>query len=271
MILKSFTYAAIAASLVSLSHNGWAGSFELAIGPSRFEISGKSGQRIGQSLEMHNLGAGSSEVSVRTIDWQFSADGKISYFDALQPGSCRPWVTLERRTVKINTRANTRFRFQIDVPPNAEKGECQFMLAIEGIEPAHQAQLGSAGASLALPVTGRIAVPVYLAINGAQPKLELDGLTLSKTTGKPTVMATVRNTGQAHGRLEGSLEAVDANGQEIKLAPEGTPIMAGQTRILPFTATLASNNKSIDLALPLQVKGTLDWDRGGFKVEAILK
>ena len=78
-----------------------AAPFEIAVSPSRFELSGRGGTRLGQSLEIHNLAPVATEVTVRTIDWHYSAEGRISYHDDLQPGSCRPWVALERRSVRL--------------------------------------------------------------------------------------------------------------------------------------------------------------------------
>ena len=49
-------------------------------------------------------------------------------------------------------------------PADAPRSECRFMLAIEGVEPAQQAVIERGGASLSLPVNGRIAVAVYIGV-----------------------------------------------------------------------------------------------------------
>ena len=98
-----------------------AGPFEIAISPSRFELSGRNTQRIGQSMDIQNLGGTATEVSVRTIDWTYSPEGHITYHDALLPGSCRPWVTLERKLVRVPARGKAAFRFQVDVPVDAQR------------------------------------------------------------------------------------------------------------------------------------------------------
>jgi fimbrial chaperone protein len=91
----------LALGMACATQNALAVPFEVAISPSRFELQGRNTQRIGQSLEIHNIGNEATEVSVRTIDWSYSEQGNVSYHDDLQPGSCRPWVTLERRTMKV--------------------------------------------------------------------------------------------------------------------------------------------------------------------------
>ena len=248
-----------------------AAPFEVAISPSRFEISGKSAARVGQSLEIYNVGASTTEVSVRTIDWTYSPEGDITYHDELLPGSCRPWVTLERKTQRINARSKVAFRFQIDLPANAPRGECRFMLAVEGVEPAYKALLEGGSTSFNLPVSGRIAVAVYMAVNGAESKLELTQVAVSTINGKRTPVVIVTNNGDAHGRLEGSLESVDAKGLEFELTPETTPILPGQTRTLSLSPQGEPGQKPPEMALPVRSKGSLDWEKGSFKVNAEFK
>lgn len=248
-----------------------AGPFEIAASPSRFEISGKSGARVGQSLDIHNVGKLPTEVALRTLDWAYSADGNISYFDELQPNSCRPWVTLERKAVIVNPNSKRVFRFQVDIPNDAPRGECRFMLAIEGVEPAYKALLESGGASLSLPVNGRIAIAVYLSISGAESKLALTQIGMRDIKGKRTPTVTVTNTGDSHGRLEGSLDAIDAKGVEFELIPEGTPVMPGQTRILPLVVKTEANKSAIEPTYPMKAKGIFDWEKGSFKVDVELR
>ena len=122
-----------------------AAPFEIALSPSRLEIEAKSGERIGRSLDLYNVGSAPTAVSVRTLDWSYSDTGNVQYFDALQPGSCRPWVTLERPAVTVDPKGKSAFRIQIDIPPDTPKGECRLMLAFEGVEPAYQAAIARGG------------------------------------------------------------------------------------------------------------------------------
>lgn len=246
-----------------------AAPFEMAVAPSRFELSGKRGGRIGQALELQNVGNQATEVAVRTIDWRFGEDGSVSYHDALLPGSCRPWVLLERPRVRLAPRERRSFRFQVDVPPDAPRSECRFMLAVEGVEPAYQAAVQGSGLSLALPVTGRIAVAVYLAVDEATPRLSMLGVGMREGTQGRTPVVTVRNDGDAHGRLGGSLEGVDANGQRHEWLPESTPVLPGQTRALALTPRAAEEGgPTARPAYPVRARGTFDWEDGSFEVEA---
>ena len=248
-----------------------AAAFELSVAPSRVEVQSKAGARVGQSLQLTNVGSRPIELAVRTLDWTFSADGNIGFHDELREGSCRPWVTLERRFVRVAPQQTASYRFQVDVPPDTPRGECRFMLAIEGVEPAYRAQIQSGGANLSLPVNGRIAVAVYVALNGAEPKIEFKGMGVREVEGKRVPVITLANTGDAHGRLEGSLPTVDAKGQRFELAPDSSPIMPGQVRTLALQPRTSQQRRAIEPVFPLKADGQLDWDLGSFKVNADFK
>lgn len=244
-----------------------AAAFELSVSPSRVEAAGQPGTRIGQSLQLTNVGQRATELNVRTLDWTFSPEGNITFHDELREGSCRTWVTLERRMVRLGPQASLPFRFQVDVPPDAPRGECRFMLAVEGVEPAYRAQIQSGGASLSLPVNGRIAIAVYVAVGGAEPKLEVRGVGVKEQDGRRIPVITVANGGDAHGRLEGSLDTVDAKGQRFELVPENSPVMPGQVRTLPLQPKAVNPQRPPQPVFPLRSDGQLDWNLGSFQVK----
>lgn len=259
----------IAAALLAAAQGAQA--FELSVAPSRVEVAGKSGSRLGQSLQLTNVGNKPDEVSVRTLDWTFSPQGDIGFRDDLVPGSCRPWVTLERRFVKLAPQQSVTFRFQVDVPASAPRGECRFMIAIEGVQPAYRAQIQSGGASLSLPVNGRIAVAVYVDINGAEPKVEFKSIGVQDVHGQHLPAITVQNSGDAHGRLDGTLQARDAQGREFELVPDSSPVMPAQTRTLVLQPKAPREGKPVVPAFPVKAKGQLDWDLGSFQVDVEFK
>ncbi|MCC2676892.1 MAG: hypothetical protein K0R58_3839 [Ramlibacter sp.] len=262
------------AAVLALLLPSWAaaGPFELGVAPSRFELAAKPGTRVGQSLTLQNVSDQPADVAVRTLDWNMTPTGGITYVEDLAPGSCRPWVTLERRRLTLGPRARGTYRFQVDVPPDAPRGECRFMIALEGAEPAVTSRLGSGGAAMNLPVSGRIAIAVYIAVNGAQPKLEIQNLSTQPVQGRRLPTVTVTNAGDAHGRLDGALDATDARGQKFELVPDASPLLAGQTRTLAFSArTNTPNQKLEEPAFPIKASGRLDWENGSFKVEAEFK
>lgn len=275
--LRTITVLFTLAAATWLCTRAFGNGFEVAVSPARFELSGKSSARLGQSMDIYNLGANATEVAVRTLDWTFSDEGKVSFHDELRPASCRPWVALERKVIQIPARSKKAFRFQVQPPADAPRGQCRFMLAIEGVNPAHKALIESGGANLSLPVNGRIAVAVYFNVNGAEPKLELREVTMLSSSGHRSPAVRVHNAGDAHGRLDGSLEARDARGVEFELVPDGSPILPGQTRVIalapkaPGQAAGTSTAPAHQPSYPVTTSGTLDWDRGSFKIAAEFK
>lgn len=246
-----------------------AAPFEMSVSPSRYELSAAAGTRVGQVLELRNMGAAPVQLTVRTLDWTYSTEGEIGYHDELLPGSCRPWVTLERRTLTLGAQEKRGFRFQVEVPPGTPRGECRFMVAVEGVEPAYQAVVRQGGMNLNLPVSGRMAVAVYVAVGGAVPRLTLESAGMRQHQGRNQPVVVVRNEGDAHGRLTGLLSARGAEGRTQEWMPENTPVMPGQTRQLVL-APRAQDGAAPDKPLkpPISAKGLLDWDDGSFRVEA---
>lgn len=248
-----------------------AATFELSVTPSRIVTAAKPGARVGQSISLNNLADVGTEVALRTLDWSYSDQGDVTFHDELTPGSCRPWVTLERRFVRIAQRGRVQFRFQVDVPPDAKRAECRFMIAVEGVEPAYRAQVQSGLASLSLPVSGRIAIAVYVAVDGAAPKLEVLGVGVREGNAARLPFVTVSNRGDAHGRLDGALEAQDAAGLKFELVPDSSPVLPGQTRALTLQPRLEGSQAPPKPTYPIRVDGQLDWELGGFKIQSELK
>jgi hypothetical protein len=248
-----------------------AAPFEIAVAPARFEISATGGERKGQSFDIYNVGASVGAVKLRTLDWTYSEAGDVTYHDDLLPDSCRPWVALERQEVRVPPHGKTPFRFQVTPPANVARGECRFMIAVEGTEPAQSAKLGKNGVGLDLPINGRIAIAVYVEVAGAAPVLTLGEIGVMKVHEQRTPYVTVHNGGDAHGRLEGALDVVDSSGASYELVPDGSPILPGQTRRLALMPKAEPGTQPRTMAFPLKSRGALDWDNGSFKIEAEFK
>lgn len=263
--LAALLLASIAATAPAL-----AAPFEVAVAPTRLTLAGQPGQRIGQLLRIYNVGAQTSPLGFRTLDWTLDDNGQLALHESLQPGSCRPWVTLERPRHALPPRSDLGFRFQVDIPADAPRGECRFMIAVEGVEPAQQSMLNSGGASLNLPISGRIGVAVYLAVGGARPVLQLDAVGTDHLRHDRQPVIRLRNTGNAHGRLEGTLTAINARGERFELAPPGGPVLPGSTRTLPLQPSGPNADARSLLQYPLDIEGTLEWEDGAFRIKTRL-
>jgi P pilus assembly chaperone PapD len=241
--------AALACAATSAAAQG----FAAAVTPPRFEVTGNAGQTARHVVEIINAGATPATYNVRTADWSLSEEAAVTFYDTLQPGSCRPWVAIERPKVSVSAGGRVRYRFEVTPPAGTPAAECRFALLIEGEEPA-MAQMGS----FSIPVSGRIGVIVYVAVGDAAPKLELIAAETANINGKPTPSLRVRNTGNAHGRISGFLTGTDATGHELEFTPSTFPVLPGETRLLALGAQDA-RDQSVTPLLPVTVRGTLEW------------
>jgi hypothetical protein len=242
-----------------------AASFAAVVGPPRFELKATPGETLRQAIDIGNDALEFADYAVRTADWELAADGAVIYRDDLAPGSCRPWVRLERRELRMAPRQHRKFRFEVQVPPDAPQGECRFAIMIEGKEPSLPE------GTIRVPMQGRIAVIAYVAVGDAKPRLEVRSLQLATVNGRPAPTVTLTNSGNAHGRPEGTLEARDAAGRAIEFSVSNAPVLAGTTRTLPLWPNPGPDGKTPAIEYPLRLRGTIEWPGGQHKVETVLR
>ena len=187
--------------------------FAAIVSPPRFELTAKPGEKVRQVVEIGNAGTQAAKYHFKTADWTLDKTGGVSFDESLQPGSCRPWVAIEKREVTVAGGGKYRYRFEVAPPADAPTGECRFALLIEGDEQAVKAANGPP-----VPVAGRIGVIVYLSIGGAVPKLELVGSQVATINGEATPVLQIKNSGNAHGRLDGFLSGTDAGGKKLEFS-----------------------------------------------------
>lgn len=247
-----------------------ADGFSAAATPSRFELDAKAGQVLSRAIELQHVGAKESEYSLRSADWSLTEDKGLEFFSELRPDSCRPWIRLERKTVKMRPNEKRKIRFEVHVPQEAPRGECRFALMVEGAD-SKQVSL-TQDAQVQLPLSGRLGIIVYVGIGGAQPKLELEQLKTIDEHGQRVPAVVVRNTGDAHGRLDGALQGIDAGGKRLLFPVSTLPVMPGQSRTLPLTPTESMTSKAQpELTWPVKLEGRLDWNGGAIEVERKLE
>ena len=229
--------------------------FSFAVSPPRFELAARPGERLRHVIEITNTAPRASGLVVRTADWALQPDESVRFHDDLQPGSCRPWVAIERRELVVGAQQAYRFRFEVTPPADQPPVECRFAILLEGKEPT------LAGAQRALPVAARVGVIVYAAVGDVKPELSITRAAVQMRNGVATPAIEVRNTGTAHGRLEGFLTARDARGQTFDAAPAGTPVLPGETRWVAIQLT-RRGDAAAQPEFPLTVQGKLEWGKG---------
>jgi hypothetical protein len=229
--------------------NSYAQGFSASVSPPRAELQAQPGQTVRQVLDIQQAGAQPGRFRLYTTDWTYGRDNAVSFANPLAPGSCRPWVALERREVTVPGNARHRFRIEITVPADAPVGECRFAVMVEGMD-SYQAQAGA----LSLPVSGRIGVIFYVAVGNATPKLSVAAHSVAANM----LQLDVRNDGNATGRLEGVLTGTDAAGQRIEFAPANGPVLPGETRAIALSALAEQGKPAPTWRYPLTVRGALE-------------
>ncbi len=227
--------------------------FAAMVSPPRFELNILPGKSRRAVVEISNRALNAAHYRIRTADWTLARDYGVQFSDSLQPGSCRPWVALERPEVTVPGGGTLRYRFEVSVPTGAPSGECRFALLIDGAEPTL-----TGDDAMQLPVTGRIGVIVYVAVGNSAPKLELFGPTTSMVNGRRVPALRIHNAGNAHGRMSGYLSGTDARGVKYDFTPSDFPVLPQDEREVFLTPSTPTDDQPT-LSYPVTVRGKLEW------------
>ena len=239
----------------ALSTHAQSQGFAALVSPPRFELSTQPGKTVRSVIEVSNRSTAPARYLIHTADWTFSPEFSVTFLDDLQPGSCRPWVAIERPEVTVPGGGTMRYRFEVTVPADAPPGECRFAVMIEGAEPSISRSKG-----LDMPITGRIGVIIYLVIADGAPMLAVSGPKIATLNGQRIPALIVHNSGTAHGRMTGFLTGKDAKGISYDFTPADFPILPHEQREVFLTPSTAADDHPT-LTFPLTVKGTLEWGK----------
>ncbi len=250
-----------ALALATTAFPSRAQTFAAMVSPPRFELEGKPGEAVRTVFELTNRADTASEYLLRTADWSLSPDFNVTFADELAPGSCRPWVALERPSALLPAGGTIHYRFEVAVPADAPAGECHFAILIEGKE----ASIAKAGA-LSMPMTGRIGLIVYVNVGAGSPQLELTGNHIVKVSGRDLPTLIMRNKGSVHGRVSGFLTGTDAKGVNYDFNPSDFPILPGTSADVYLTPSTATDDHPT-LTFPVRVQGTLEWGNTKLKID----
>jgi hypothetical protein len=248
--------------------------FAAAISPSRFELHAKPGETVRESLTVLNPSTTPADYLFKTVDWALDDSSGIQYLEeSLLDGSCRPWVTLERKTVTIRNGASRGYRFEVQVPEDAAPGLCRFAILIEPAE-AYTAHIGEG--DLALPVVGRYAVITYVTIGDAAAAIDYLGLSKADNNGLLLPAITVRNTGTTHDRAFGQITAVDGAGTRVSLIPSSFPVLPGRTETLALAPESDPQGRSPitlehQFMYPVKLRGSIEIAGQSIEIDATLE
>ncbi len=248
--------------------------FDVSVSPPRLELRAKPGDIVRQTIAINNLGNDPGRYLTKTADWELGAAGDaLMQEGAPKPGSCRPWVRLERHEISVAPGDTRNYRFEVHVPADAKNGECRFALLVS----SDAGTVTPTGASfISIPIVGRLGVIVYVTIGDAKPVMKLERIGMQKMNGKHLPVATFRNSGDAHGRVSGHLEALDANRHKVDLIADESVILPNSARGVTLTPMDWSSGEgkppAFDLTLPMHIRGTLQFLGGGeVKIDQVLR
>jgi len=236
------------------------------VSPPRFELHARPGEVLRQVLDIGNDAAVPDDFSISTADWRLNDKGGVEFLEPLQPGSCRPWVRIERHSVPMQPRSVRKYRFEVHVPAGVAPQECRFAILVQKTTEEPEVRAGD----IQFPLQGRIGVIVYVAVGDVKPHLELRGVNLARFNGRLTPAATFHNSGTSHGRPEGVLEGRDASGKTYEFVVSPYPILPGETREIALWPQEGPSKKAPDLVYPLRLHGTIEWDGGRQDVDSTL-
>lgn len=254
----------LACSLLFLaSSTAYAQGFSALVSPPRIESIAKSGTTHREVIEITNVSDTQSHYTIYSADWTMDANNSALFDNKLAANSCRPWVGLEAREITLAPRAKRRLRFEVVVPANIPARECRFAIMIEG-DPE------TVKGKVAMPVSGRLGVIVYLGIGDVAANLKIVKTSTKMVEAHRYPAVEVTNTGSAHTRLEGFAELVDAKGKRWTLVPEGLPILPGETRLVGLIPQVEENQAAPQLHYPVKISGKLDSGKERLPVDFVI-
>lgn len=252
----------LAAAFLLLPPLSLAQGFSAHVLPPRFEDAAQPGTTYRNVIEIQNTSPEPVRFGVRSADWDLDEQGSVHFDYALAEGSCRPWLGLEAREIRLEPQGRKRFRFEVAVPPGTPAKQCRFAIMIEG-----DPQKTDGGVAVA----GRIGVIVYLDIAGASARLRVADARVATIQGQTLPVLKVINEGNAHGRLEGFLDGRDAKGRRWTLAPANDPILPGRQRdIVLFPIGETEDAEAPPIAWPIRLEGKLDWRMQRMPVDLVV-
>ena len=252
--------------------------FALSVSPPRFELHAQAGKTVRAVAELSNASGLATQLNFATAEWELTPDGGVILSEALKANSCRPWVAIERRKATLQAKGLMRYRFEVAPPADSAATECRFAIVVSGTE----ARV-SPGENVSFPISGQIAIIVYVAIGDVKPELEIVKADVMKINGILTPVLMVKNTGTAHGRLSAFLSGTDAAGKKREFSPATLPILPGETRRIALNVDDGSDaiethgqpasaaTRSDEITYPLRIGGTINDSVNSFSFEGVFE
>lgn len=270
--------AALCGAAAAMAGPVRADDFAISVSPPRFELSAKAGQTVRAVAELSNASGSATQLNFATAEWDLTPQGGVALSEALKPGSCRPWVAIERRQTLLQAKTQLRYRFEVTPPADTPPTECRFAILVSGTE-----RRVSPISNVTFPISGQIALIVYVAVGDVKPSLKIVKADVVNLDGLLTPVLMVENSGTAHGRLSAFLSGTDAKGVKREFAPSTLPILPGETRMI--TLNIDEGEDAVEtgdprsapaarpepIAYPLKMSGTINDSERSFPFDGVFE
>jgi len=240
----------------------WAG-FAVEIAPARLELKVDPGKTVRAAIKLKTRGRGAQKVEVTKGHFGLDDTG-TPHFDTPKDTSksAAAWITVNQTEFTINPTQERILRMELTVPPGTPPGGYRATLYIA--PPKGDAKSKDRGASVFLQ--GRLALIIYVTVGGAKPDGEIKAWEWRKLPpGKQESLALqVNNRGNAHLRLAGVVQVVDAQGQKYDAIVSGMPVLPGQLAWIP----LDFQEKAPPPGSAVTIDGAIDLGQGEKRINA---
>lgn len=226
--MKPRTWLAASALLASLCFPAVAhADVDLAVTPSKVEVTATPGAASRKSLTIFNKGKKSLQLKLYVMDYRINPDNS---FEFSAPGhesySAATWISLEASTVVVPPGKARKVGFELSVPRAAEAGGHYAVIFTESPEVGKKAGnlIGRVGSLVLVTVDGKVDRQGDIAsFDVSNPRYTRDVLT----------NAVFENTGNVHITTRGRVDFLDGKGRNVGQADLGEiTILPGTERIM---------------------------------------
>ncbi len=247
-----FTSALVTTGLVTaLAYTPIAQAFGVGVQPSTVEMTIKPGDRQRQVVTIGNVHKSKTiSLTMGLADWTLDKNGKL-VLDA--PGeterSASDWVRFSPASVTLKPETSQDITVEISAPYKIQnKGDHRFALLATTMLP----ELNERGETSGVWNRYQLASLFYLTLTPSESLPEVTSVAINKAD-KSVLTMQIKNSGDAHARLQGNAYIKDAAGEVVAETPLNAVVLDGGERVynvkLKDAETLAAGNYKIDFDL----------------------
>jgi hypothetical protein len=237
--------------IASLAYAPLAQAFGVGVQPSTVEMTIKPGDRQRQVVTIGNVHKSKTiSLTMGLADWSLDKNGKL-VLEA--PGettrSAAEWVRFSPASVTLKPETSQDVTVEISAPYKIEsKGDHRFALLATTMLP----ELNERGETSGVWNRYQLASLFYLTLTPSKSLPEVTSVAINESDNSMLTLQ-IKNTGDAHARLQGNAFIKDASGEVVAETPLNAVVLDGGERTyqvkLQDVEKLAAGNYKIDFDL----------------------